>query len=99
MTLTINLPAEVETKLRLRAAAKGRDAADYAREIIEREVAEPKANGATAESNPSTRAAIEDFLQRVSRLEPDPNRPSLTGIEAEIEQGLAEQELRKRGRT
>ena len=86
MTVMIQVPPEVENILREQAAARGKDASQYASEIVVQAL-QTAANG---QQQVELRAAVEEFLQRVENLVSDPSRPHLKGSEAEIEQMIAE---------
>ena len=97
MTLTLNLPPATEARLRERAAASKREAADYALEILEQALGNDELSESEHPLLPDTsRQVIEDFLKRVEHIEPDPNRPRLRGLEAEIARSLSEKERRGR---
>jgi len=98
MTLTIELSPESEARLRARAAAAGADLAKLVTDIVESNLQQPGGLSAldSEQEQHRLRAAVEDSLQRVKNLEPDPNRSRLTGQKAEIEE-LIVQKFRKQG--
>jgi hypothetical protein len=99
MTLTIDLSPQVEAKLRERAAASGRDAAQYVAEIVEEAVsrsveAPPTATGDAEQQRLHEIAAR--LLTRAQEVVPDADPPRLTGRKAEFEQAVVEK-FRRQG--
>lgn len=100
MTLTISLPSEIDAELRKRASAEGRDAAEYAADVLARALrdgGDADLDADQAERQQMSRT-IEQFLKNVESLEPDPNRPRLRGQEAEIQRIIVDKLQNERHR-
>ena len=70
MTLTLNISDDTEKKLRDRAAAEGKEASQYAAELVERAMAVPTRQYArpTAEERARIQAAVRKHLQKAQEI-------------------------------
>ncbi|HSZ56406.1 MAG TPA: hypothetical protein VK797_12135 [Tepidisphaeraceae bacterium] len=98
MTLTINLSAEAEAQLKAKAAAAGRDAADYAADIVEHSVRDGADGSRVLSEGEQARlsALAEELIRRSEQLAFDSSPPRLKGPEREIEELIVEK-FRKQG--
>ena len=100
MSLQITLSPETETRLREQAAANGRDAADYASQLVEQGVLRA-GNGknrdwTSDEEQKRLHEIARRLIERAKYTVADPNPPKLRDQEAEISDIIVEK-FRKQG--
>jgi hypothetical protein len=76
MTVTIELPPDIEAGLLAQAHAEGLDVADYVRNLVERQVAE---NSQSQHAQPIRKKRLSELFAPLSGLDMDLNRNPSTG--------------------
>lgn len=101
MTLTLQIPPELEERLRQHAAAAGRDTSDLAADLLSHAVGQllPPESAISEPEQERLRVAINEWLKYVETIRPDPNPPHLKGQEAEIERIIIDNLNKERRRS
>jgi plasmid stability protein len=68
-TITLEIPADLEKKLRLRAAKQGRDLASVALEIVEKALEQPKIKDARDLTHEQRRQALQEWVKTLPKVE------------------------------
>ena len=101
MILNVELGPDLEDRLREQAAARGRDAHEYAVELLDQALKEaaPLFTEPNEAEQERLRKSFQEWLKHIETIRPDPNPPRPEGQEAEIHRVVIDHVKKGMGRS